>query len=399
MKSDQTPVLAVACFGHFVCHFTMGLFPALVLPLTEILHLPVPQIVELSFLQYLLFGVSALAWGMLGDRFGAIPLLKLMLFGAGISGCACAWQLDSPLALYYCLGALGLFTGIYHPIGMGLISRSVVRVNLAMGYVAASGGLGLAAAPFVTGFINWSFGPRSTFLFASVLSFFGLALIYFLSPKEHVVPSERVESSLSGTSLSLIIFLVAMIFAGIVSTGATLIFPAYLELKNTQFVGASSGLPQVNSSSNLFSMTMTSIIYLIGVAGQFIGGFVGERFGPKGSYVLFHFVCLVVSFLMSVAYGFPLMFLASFYFFFLLGNQSMENTILASIVPRHLQHSAFGLKYILFFGVGSLSVKQLSWTQSVWGVDATFIGLGIVSILLVLTLLVFLAYQRHLASN
>ncbi len=73
----------------------------------------------------------------------------------------------------------------------------------------------------------------------------------------------------------------------------------------------------------------------------------------------------------------------------------MENTILASIVPRHLQHSAFGIKYILYFGVGSVSVKLMSWMQSVWGMGSSFVGLGIISILLVLTLIAFLVYQKH----
>ena len=345
MKPDQTPVLVVACFGHFMCHFTMGLFPALVLPLAEIMHLPVPQIVELSFLQYLLFGLSALAWGVLGDRLGGIPVMKLMFFGCGISGCACAWQLDSPGALSICLGALGLFAGIYHPIGMGLISRSMIRVNLAMGYVAAFGGLGMAAAPFVTGVINWSLGARSAFLFASGLSFLGLALTYLLNPKENILSSERIGSLSPKISVSFIIFLAAMVFAGIIATGSSLIFPAYFELRSTQLISAVSEFFHVNFSSNLFSTMITSTIYLIGVVGQLTGGLVGERFGARGSYVFFHFVCLVVSFVMSMTYGVPLIFVASLYFFFLLGNQSMENTILASIVPKHLQHSAFGLKY------------------------------------------------------
>ncbi len=313
MKSEQSSVLTVACFGHFVCHFTMGLFPALVIPLTEIMNLPVPQVVELSFLQYLLFGVSSLGWGVLGDKFGGIPLLKLMFLGCGISGCACAWQLDSPAALYFCLGALGLFTGIYHPIGMGLISRSITRVNLGMGYVAAFGGLGMAVAPFVTGFINWSFGPRSVFLFGSVLTFSGLVLTYFMRPKEDFENVTQTRDSSRKANLSLLIFMAAMVFAGMVATGASLIFPAYLELRSAQFTRTLSDLLHANPSSNLLSMMITSIIYMVGVAGQLTGGIVGEKFGSKGSYFFFHFVCLIVAFLMSMTYGSQLIFLASLY--------------------------------------------------------------------------------------
>ncbi len=146
MQSEERRILIVAYFGHFMCHYNLLVFPALVLPLAGILKMDLAQVLQLSFLQFLLFGVSALPWGIAADRWGGRPLMILMFLGAGMSGFAAAFWIEDPVRLSLSLGALGLFSGIYHPIGMGLISKGVKRLNVAMGYNAMFGGLGLVVA-------------------------------------------------------------------------------------------------------------------------------------------------------------------------------------------------------------------------------------------------------------
>ena len=89
---------------------------------------------------YLLFGLTALPWGIVGDKLGGKPLMLVMFLGAGISGLLAAFFMDSPTGLVMALGGIGLFSGIYHPIGLGLISKGVGRLSLAMGYNAVFGG-------------------------------------------------------------------------------------------------------------------------------------------------------------------------------------------------------------------------------------------------------------------
>lgn len=380
-------------YGHFLCHFIMGIFPALVIPLTDALKLSVADVLALSFLQFLFFGVTSVAWGALGDRVGGVPLLKVMFAGCSLSTIACAWFLGSSSHLYYALGSVGIFTGIYHPIGMGLISRSAPKLNLAMGYVAAFGGLGMALAPFITGVICWTMGPGYPFIFAAILSATGLILCRGLQDQgEH--PTVASKHSPNGIKyMPLITLLVSMVLAGMVATGSTVVFPAFLELgaKDFQsyFLGIFPHLP-----SNAFFMSIVSVIQLIGVVGQLSGGIIGQKYGPKISYVTCHAVCMFLSFLMSAVSGYQLIMLSSVYFFFLLGNQSMENAILAGTVPKRFQHSIFGLKYILYFGVGSFSVKFMSWVQSTYGIHYSFAGLGIISGLLVISLLLFCLVDR-----
>ena len=54
------------------------------------------QTLALSFWMYLLFGITALLWGLLADRFGSQPLLLLFHLGAGICGFLAAMNVANP---------------------------------------------------------------------------------------------------------------------------------------------------------------------------------------------------------------------------------------------------------------------------------------------------------------
>jgi MFS family permease len=98
--------------------------------------------------------LTALFWGVIADRFGAKRLLFIFFVGAGLSGVGAAFWLDSPAMFALALAAVGLFSGIYHPAGLGLISKEMSRVGIAMGYNGMFGNLGLALAPILTGVIH-----------------------------------------------------------------------------------------------------------------------------------------------------------------------------------------------------------------------------------------------------
>ena len=58
MTSNERNVLYTTCFGHFLSHFNMLTFPAVVLPLSRQLGLPLSEVLALSFYMYLLFGLT-----------------------------------------------------------------------------------------------------------------------------------------------------------------------------------------------------------------------------------------------------------------------------------------------------------------------------------------------------
>ncbi len=243
LESSEKRILITANFGHMMSHYNMFVFPNLVLPLTATLNLDLAQTLALPFWQYLLFGVTALPWGLAGDRVDGRKLMMVMFLGAGMSGLAAALWVDSPWALSLALAGIGLFSGIYHPIGMGLISKGVKRLTVAMGYNAVFGGLGLVIAPLATGIFNWISGPRAAFLALGVLNLAGLMLMTIFPLVKTQGEAEKTESKNdNGRIGALVVLLVAGGLAGLAFTGATVIFPSYLELKGAHILQTASAL-------------------------------------------------------------------------------------------------------------------------------------------------------------
>ncbi len=380
MNSEERRILIVTCFGHFLSHFNMLVFPALVLPLSGLLHLPMPQVLALSFWMYLLFGLMALPWGMVGDRFGAKALIIVMFLGAGAGGLAAAFFVESPAGLSLALASVGFFSAIYHPIGLGLISKGVRRISVAMGYNGVFGTLGLVLAPLVAGLGVWLSGPRAAFAAMGGLNLVGVAIMAFLPIEEPKKQEETVSEGNNGMLGAFLILLVAMMLGGLAYRGASVILPAYLELKGHGIVESISAVLGTGISGNLVATSVTSVIYMVAVLGQYVGGHVGDRFECRYAYLLFHAICVPTALLMAFTQNLVLVCLAFVYFFFLLGMQPIENTLVATYSPRKWHHSAYGMKFILTFGVGALSVKIIERIESLWGVDAIFIALSIVSV-------------------
>lgn len=364
-------------------HYNMLVFPAVVLPLTGSLHMGMAKVVGLSFWMYLLFGLTALPWGMAADRWGGKPLMLVMFLGAGVSGLMAAFFMDSPTALVMALGGIGLFSGIYHPIGLGLISKGVGRLSMAMGYNAVFGGLGLAVAPLVTGVVNWFAGPKGAYVMLGGLNLLGLGLMALLPLTEPEKSTRSKTSEENGMLGAFLILLIAMMLGGIVYRGATVILPAFLELKGKGIYEVLTGLAGGRLSSNLVATAVASVIYLIGMVGQYVGGHVGERYDNRRAYLVFHAICIPAAFLIAVSQNLALAGLAFVYFFFLLGMQPVENTLVAKFTPRRLHHSAYGMKFILTFGVGAFSVKMVEYIDAAWGIASVYSALGFISIILV----------------
>lgn len=376
-------ILINTCFGHFMSHFNMLVFPALVLPLTVRLNLDMAAVLGLSFWMYLLFGFTALPWGLAADRWGAKPLMALFYSGAGLAGLSTALWIDLPAVLALSLAVLGFFSGIYHPAGLGLISKEMKRISLGMGFNGMFGNLGLASAPLLAGLVNWLWGARAVYLFMCGLNLCGLVLMLFFSlPDSKRDKIAGVDES-NGLLGAFFILLVAMMLGGIVYRGATVILPTYFELKNQAIFQCLASISGGAFSKNLVATSVAAFIYLVGMLGQYTGGRIAERYRTTYCYLAFHAVTIPAAFGMAITNDLPLVGLAVIYFFFLLGMQPIENTLVARYTPKRFHHSAFGTKFILTFGVGAVAVKLVAAIESFAGIEAVFPALGATSLLLV----------------
>ncbi len=382
MDSRERKLLLATCFGHFTSHFNMLVFPALVLPLTKLLELDIGQVLGLSFWMYLLFGITALPWGLLADRWGARPILMLFFLGSGLCGLASAVYINDPAILVWTLAGIGFFSGAYHPAGLGLIARGVERVSLGMAYNGIFGNLGLAAGPLFAGLFYWLWGPRAAYLALGFLNLIGLASMFLLVTSEPPRPSGAQARDTTGLLLPFLILLAAMMLGGFVYRGATVTLPAYFELNTPTILQWLSNLWPGDPSANLVATLITSFIFVVGAIGQYVGGRFGDRFDLRWGYLLFHAIAFIAVIQLPYLSNLPLALVAMGYLFFLLGMQPIENTLVARLSPPAFKSTAYGTKFVLTFGIGSLSVKMASAVQETWGISHVFTAIGIATLAL-----------------
>ena len=398
MNANERKILSTTCFGHFMSHFNMLVFPALVLPLTVKYGMGLASVLALSFWMYLLFGVTALPWGLLSDKFGAKPLLLAFYTGAGFCGLAAGWFVDDPGTFSLCLAGVGLFSGIYHPAGLGLISKGIERMSMALGYNGMAGNAGLAAAPILAGLINHYYGIQTAFFFLGGCNFCGALLMVALPLQE---PEKKKKST--GTPGRLVvafaILCVAMMLGGVAYRCATVVLPSYFELRNPGLLAYLGSLDWFPASRNVAATALSSLVFSVGMLGQYLGGRVAERFEPRRGYLVFHLVALPLVLLMAYTTDVPLLLVTICYMFFLLGMQPIENTLVAYLTPDRLRHSAYGTKFVLTFGVGSVAVYVVGWIKTEWSLSAVFVAMAVVSLLIVLDILLLISKTREMGRG
>jgi MFS family permease len=366
MDVREKNVLVVACAGHFLAHFSMLVFPALVVPIgTDLTTLSFDEILALSFPSYLAFGLTALPAGFLAARFKARHLLALGAllvavgaFGAGLTGTA------DNLMLWLLL--IGVGAGFYHPVGTALVSNTIRSRGKGHGILGACGNVGIAAAPFTAGAIAFAAGWRSAYEILGVIAL-GVALLtlWMRVDEGTVEPSARVQKDLDASIrqrvMLFVVLAASMTLAGFVYRGFHVLLPTHL--------GESlfSAEDLVSGSANFWSTLYTTGALILAAGGQLLGGRLADRFSLVWGLLLFH--ALSFPMLLGVAFiqGPFLPFFAGWFAFFNLGMQPFENSLVARYIPPRHRSIGYGLKFVFSFGVGSVAVLYAGQRETVAG--------------------------------
>ncbi|MBN2398115.1 MAG: MFS transporter [Deltaproteobacteria bacterium] len=398
--TNERKIIILTCVAHFFTHFYEMIFPALAIPLMHSLDMPLAEVLRLSFLMYLLYGLTALPWGMVADRFTNRAAL-IVFFGGTSLGAALTAFSDTPLSLMFSLAVIGFFASIYHPAGMGLISLGVRNRGMALGINGVAGSLGLISAPFAAGLLNWLVGWEITYLIIGGLGIIWGVVLFLVDIDEtpvHAEPEDTPSNPNSGNNNMryFLILCVAMTIAGLVYRGNSVVLPAYLELKASFLWDFFRGfdLPNMTGAKTVAATLLTSLIYLIGIMGQILGGKVADRYDLRWMYLAFHALSLPFVILMSLVSQELLVLSAGLFIFFSLGMQPIENSLVAKYTPSRWRSTGYGIKFILTFGIGALAVYLVGWIKEAWDLATVYLFGGGLIVLLILSIVLLIRVSR-----
>jgi len=133
----------------------------------------------------------------------------------------------------------------------------------------------------------------------------------------------------------------------------------------------------------------TTMVLLVGIVGQYMGGSLSDRYRKTRLYLLFNSLSLPFMIMIGLASGMPLILVGALFALFHFCGQPVENNLIAQYTPSRLRSSSYGLKFVFTFGIGSFASAFSGYIGENYGLNSVFLALGVV-IILMLMILVFL---------
>ena len=355
MRREDRRVVAVLGFLHGVVHANILSIPIFLLAWKLEFGADDVTLGLLAAAGFGFYGLGAVPFGFLADRRPAGGLLLLCAAGIAISMVGVGASPSIPV-LALSLGALGLFSGIYHPTGLSIISRVVAEQGRGMGWHGMGGSLGIAAGPAFVGAmlaIGWSW--RSVAALLVIPSLVALLLLFVARlPVERPAPalgSSRSPRPLWSRPFAFI--LLVYMFAGFAYQGGLTFLP--------RFVGA-----------EFFALALA-----LGAIGQVVSGRLADR--RQSERILFGLSVAAATVLVLLAVlppGGAFTTAALLFGFLLFSLEPLQNILVTGEVPGPLRGLAFGFTFLSVFGIGSLGAALAGWLIANHASAILFLVLG-----------------------
>ncbi len=379
MNRNEKIILFIAAAGHFFTHFAMLAFPAMVMPMSRDLGLPVSEVVGLSFWMYFLYGVLAALWGWISDRWGHKPALGsgLMIAGAGL---VLAGIYPSLSLLSASFALVGVGCSSYHPSGTALVTQGIRERGRALGINGMWGNVGMAMVPFAVGLFNFLIGWRGGLVVVGVigivLGFAGLFAPFHVQKGSDQMQTEPLDDRTARRLF--LIFALALAFGGILFRSFTLILPTFLEYRLGDIseqvrLWVSENITPIEDGTAFNTLTaniVATFVYVVGIVGQYVGGHVADRYSLKHGYFFFFLIALPFLLAIILFKSWVIIPASGLFVLFLLGMQPIENSLVAYLTPAKWRSIGFGLKFTFVFGAGAFGVKLVSLVEKSAGLEA-----------------------------
>ena len=356
--SEQKQALTAIVFsnvGHSFSHMFTVLYATAVLYLPKVFDLPYGELLGLSSLGLVLFGLAALPAGWLGDRWSQIGMMAIFFVGVGIGSIVVGFA-EGPDGLFLGLTLIGLFASIYHPVGIAWVVAWANKQGMTLGINGVFGNAGSAVAPVFVGlmidYITW----RAAFIIPGVLSVFvglGLLLVWRAGWIQDVTKDRMPVGAPDARAFVrvFIVLTVTMACTGFVYTGLTNTMPKLMEM------GLSAALASSYTEIGIFVGTISGLASFSSI----VGGWMADRYSARLIYIVFWALQIPILFFVVSLSDVPLLVGILLVLSFMLAFAAAENMLVAQYTPFRWRALAYGAKFVLALGVGGLTVHLAGW--------------------------------------
>ena len=385
MTPEERRIVASTGVAHGLNHAVELVYGAVLIVVAMEFGVTVAALGALGAASSLAYAFAALPAGAMADRLGSQRTVALSIGGGGVAALLAAASPNVGV-LGAALVLMGILGGLYHPAGLSLISRGVRSRARALGIHGAGGNLGTALAPLIAAAIAGAWNWRGAFLVFAVLSLI-VSVTAFRSPPDAGDPAaQRPRPRLRAQSLLVPLVLMFVINAcfGFIFRGLTLFLPLHL--------GENLGFDVFGFEPVVIGGAAATIALLFGVAGQYAGGEIGERFRRERLLVPAVALTIPPLLVMAAGDGWVLLIGASAFVFFNFMAQPTAVAMISDYAAERLQGRMYGLTSFTGFGVGAFAGVGGGLLADGPGVEWVFVMLAGVALLTVVCALAINVY-------
>ena len=361
--------------GHLLDHFMMLIFAKAAYDSGRHFGLGFDEMIIYGTLGMIMFGLTAPLAGFLSDKYGRMPLMIIYHFGLGISAILCSMA-SSPFQLAVCLGLIGLFASIYHPVGIAMLLQRPGTVGLRMGINGVWGNMGIAVAPLITGMLLLFGDWRLTFAVPGVICIiFGVIFylnIYYDENQNKNKKTKRSSGFTNNWQQALIALALSTASGGFLFGAMSFLLPRYFEINLASL-----------STNVAITGIFAGIVYACASFAQVAIGWLIDRISPRLVLFWISIGQVIFIYLASQFENLSLFFLSIAAMSFVFGQIPITDTILVRYVPDDWRSRVLSAKFLLNLCIGASVLPFTSYLLKI-GYDlkmiftlASFIAIGV----------------------
>lgn len=338
--------------AHSYSHLFLPLFFVVALVLEDTFSVSFAEVAALAIPMSVLFGAGALPAGWLGDRWSPLGMMVVYFIGTGLSALLTGL---APSLLWVGIGLalIGLFTSIYHPVGIAWLVRVAAhRRGRALGLNGVFGMFGPAVAVSVGAIVTYGIGWRWAFILPGIGAV-GLGLYFWWLMATGVLVDAEADSvpELPMPERGQQVRALALLFVCVACNGVAFqalqaVIPKLFEQR----------LDAILSGNVVAIGALYTLVFLIAGSWQLFTGTLADKRGSRPLYILSFSLQLPLFLVASAAGGWPLLLVGMLMLAANVGAQPAENSLLARLTPGHLRSRVFAVKFVMTLLVGSIGI-------------------------------------------
>ena len=363
--------------GHFLDHFFTLIFATVAaLVLATEWDMEYSELIPYATPGLVAFGVFSLPAGWLADRWSREGMMAVFFVGVGLASVATS-AAQTPVQIAFGLFVVGVFSAIYHPVGLAMIARGGTSMGMDIAVNGVWGNFGVGCAALLTGFLIDQSGWRAAFWLPGILSVLvGLAYLYSFRDRVHTknaasaslpkAPTQSAPDANTGAARATLIRVAAVIFfttavSSIIFQGTTFSLPKVFDER----------LNQIAPSATMVGW-LAFLVFAVASLAQIVVGRQLDRHGPRSVFAVVATIQIIFFALMPGLTDWPALFVALAFMLGAFGQIPINDYMIGRMARSELRASIYGTRYIISFVVWALVVPLIAWVHYNWGFDLLF---------------------------